>query len=84
MVNPIDVSALLSIPQAAAEKSVSVEAIRQAMNDGTLPAVIVGGRRYVHKDALAAYTPRAYRERPGAKGKGGRPKKVSENISKNF
>lgn len=74
----------ISITEAAKQLGVSRGSIYEAINAGKIRTVTVLGRQAVHREDVAAYTPRGYvgrREsaRPdGVKGPGGRPRKMQD------
>ena len=70
----------LTIQQAAERLGVHRSAIYQAIEAGHLKPVRVLGRTALKRADVDAYEPRAYRDRPGGKSKGGRPKRVQLEL----
>ena len=54
-VHTLSETELLNFAEAATLVEVSRQAIEQAVNKGHVPAVIIGGRRFVQKSAAIAY-----------------------------
>ena len=65
---------LLTPTQAAQRKGVSRPTIYSAIADGRLPGVRVLGRLALRESDVVAWEPINYAGRPGAKGRGGRPR----------
>jgi excisionase family DNA binding protein len=65
---------LLTVPQAAVRKGVSRTALYNAVTQGRLPHVRVLDKIGLRAADVDAWQPIAYRERAGAKPRGGRPK----------
>lgn len=64
---------LLTPIEAAGLKGVSRSAVYGAVTDGRLAHVRILGRIGIRLDDVTAWEPVQYAERPGVKGKGGRP-----------
>jgi len=69
--NPSD---LLSIAEVAEMHGVSRSSVYLAVQENRLQSLVVARKVVVKRSDAEKYEPRAYRDRPGIKGKGGRPK----------
>ena len=69
---------LLTVGEAASLKGVSARSLYRAIEEHRLPFVQVLGKLGVRRADAMAYEPIAYRGRPGAKARGGRPKGIPQ------
>lgn len=72
MTKSIDPDELLTVAQAAAERGTTRQAINYLIRHGKLQPVEIAGRRFISRQALAAFTPDT----------GGRPRKTAKVRAK--
>jgi len=64
---------IIDVGATARIKGVTTSAVYRAINEGRLPHVRILGRIGLRLADVEIWQPVAYRDRPGIKGKGGRP-----------